>query len=190
MIKRRFLKILINLKQYVVLCVCVRERERETERDQRRNRCLYITALSSNNSIFNLPFDFHYVSETLTFSHYIKWHIGTDRLESMSTGVRDIFWAKNSWLLDTFDLVRTLDMHYVPLQCSVNLVSMAVRKPKITPITRPPTLTTKNCNTPITTWNRQYRIHTRIVNTHWPDTQELITGTVELCNRWIRVSCY
>ena len=25
---------------------------------------------------------------------------------------------------------------------------------------------------------------------HWPDTREFITQTVELRNRWIRLSCY
>ena len=29
-----------------------------------------------------------------------------------------------------------------------------------------------------------------IVYKHWPDTRELITRTVELWNRWIRLSCY
>jgi len=25
---------------------------------------------------------------------------------------------------------------------------------------------------------------------HWPDTREFITQTVQLWNRWIRLSCY
>jgi len=29
-----------------------------------------------------------------------------------------------------------------------------------------------------------------IVNKHWPDTCEFIIRTVELWNRWIRLSCY
>jgi len=29
-----------------------------------------------------------------------------------------------------------------------------------------------------------------IVYKHWPDTHEFITQTVELWNRWIRLSCY
>jgi len=28
-----------------------------------------------------------------------------------------------------------------------------------------------------------------IVNKHWPDSREFITRTVELWNRWIRLSC-
>jgi len=28
-----------------------------------------------------------------------------------------------------------------------------------------------------------------IVHKHWPDTLEFITPTVELWNRWIRLSC-
>jgi len=29
-----------------------------------------------------------------------------------------------------------------------------------------------------------------IVYKHWPDTREFVTRTVELWNRWIRLSCY
>jgi len=29
-----------------------------------------------------------------------------------------------------------------------------------------------------------------IVYEHWPDTREVITQTVELWNRWVRLSCY
>ena len=29
-----------------------------------------------------------------------------------------------------------------------------------------------------------------IVYEHWPETREFITRTVELWNRWIRLSCY
>jgi len=29
-----------------------------------------------------------------------------------------------------------------------------------------------------------------IVYKHWPDTCEFITQTIELWNRWIRLSCY
>jgi len=35
-----------------------------------------------------------------------------------------------------------------------------------------------------------YQIYAHIVYEHWPDTHEFITRTVELWNRWIRLSCY
>jgi len=31
---------------------------------------------------------------------------------------------------------------------------------------------------------------TAIVDEHWPETREFITRSVELWNRWIRLSCY
>ena len=33
-------------------------------------------------------------------------------------------------------------------------------------------------------------IYKRIISEHWPETREFITRTVELWNRWIRLSCY
>jgi len=33
------------------------------------------------------------------------------------------------------------------------------------------------------------KTHSSIVYKHWPDTREIITRTVELCNTWIRLSC-
>jgi len=41
--------------------------------------------------------------------------------------------------------------------------------------------------------NSKYSLKNRIqliVCEHWPDTCEYITWTVELWNRWIRLSCY
>jgi len=35
-----------------------------------------------------------------------------------------------------------------------------------------------------------YALSFDIVYTYWPDTREFITQTVELWNRWIRLSCY
>jgi len=33
-------------------------------------------------------------------------------------------------------------------------------------------------------------LHIYIVDEHWPETHESIKQTVELWNRWIRLSCY